>query len=138
MSDFKNKTIEASQNLSAKDAIQGVLHCFRVGARWGYAEAQKEMESLAKENANLFLAAKSWERESKINEENAKDLKAERDEYREALEFYANETNWDYDIGYFGPKATIRNDSEYFKTNPTITIAGKRAREVLKKYEVKE
>lgn len=40
------------------------------------SQASMEVEALAKENANLFLAAKSWEREANIEADHVKELKA--------------------------------------------------------------
>jgi hypothetical protein len=45
-----------------------------------------EIEVLAKENANLFLAAKSWEREANIEADHVKELKAKLEIAVDALE----------------------------------------------------
>ncbi len=69
-------------------------------------------------------------------------VKAERDEYKRALEFYAELTSW-YDPREINGSEQngIWNDSEniLIKSNEKyLTIGGRRAREVLEKWESKE
>ena len=82
MSDQENKSVEQK----AWDHINKncIPHGIREKPAWyyslndfeaGHSSRNDEVEKLAKENSNLLLAAKSWQREAEIEAEHVKELK---------------------------------------------------------------
>jgi hypothetical protein len=96
----------------------------------------KGLDEESFQNALMIL----HERDELLTEN--KRLKAERDEYKKALEFYADKTQWCDPRAVNGVRQNaIMGDSEHhgdYFMDGLMVVGGKRAREILKKWEGKE